>query len=360
MDKIDFRATYYFQVTKMVLLFYKNLDMKKIFLWIVVLLLNQYVIAQVDSLTNGLKGQIIRAFEKSPNSSNVFYAGLKGSALGTGKVYKSTDGGATWYSLNAGQPLDPYVADIQAIAESNTPQRTLWAGTWKNGLFKSIDEGLTWQKDIHFPSSDIRSIRVGVQNPELIYASTSAFGVVKSMDGGKHWERSPAPLIDSTFNFAWNIELDPHNDNIIYAQTFSDGVWKSIDQGKHWNQVLDTKGKVCWDMKISNRTKDIWVATSQRGDTLSTVFHSLDAGDTWEEISGVPQIGVNQVNVVESDVNNILFVGSWQDGVYKFKNGTWSKVDEVDFDGIAHMLSMDEKLLIGSWGNGVYIVDAKE
>ena len=360
MGKIDFLASHYFQVTKMVLLFFKNRNMKKIFLWNIMLLLSQYTIAQVDSLTNGLKGQIIRAFEQSPNSSNVFYAGLKGGTLGTGKVYKSIDAGATWYSLNNGQALDPYVADIQAIAESNTPQKTLWAGTWKSGLFKSVDGGQTWQKEVYFPSSDIRSIRVGVQNPDLIYASTSAFGVVKSVDGGKHWRRSPAELIDSTFNFAWNIELDPRNDNIIYAQTFSSGVWKSTNQGEHWNQILDTEGKVCWDMKISDSANDIWVATSQRGDTLSTVYHSLDAGNTWEEIPGVPQIGVNQISVINSAANNILFVGSWQDGVHRFKDGIWTKIDEVDFDSIAHLLSMEEKLLIGSWGNGVYIVNVKE
>lgn len=334
--------------------------MKKILLWNILLLLCQYGVAQVDSLTNGLKGQIIRAFEQSPSSPNIFYAGLKGSALGTGTVYKSTDAGQTWHSLNGGLPLDPYVADIQAIAESNTPERTLWAGTWKNGLFRSRDGGRSWQKDVHFPSSDIRSIRMGVQNPKLIYASTSAFGVVKSMDGGINWKRSPAALIDSTFNFAWNIELDPRDDNVIYAQTFGDGVWKSIDQGAHWTQVLDTEGKVCWDMRISEDANDIWVATSKRGDTLSAVYHSVDFGDTWKEISGIPQIGVNQINVVQSGTKKILYVGSWQDGVYKLENETWTKVAEVDFDGIAHLLVHENKTLVGSWGNGVYIIDDSE
>ena len=330
---------------------------KKLIIYSICIMMTQWSLAQTDSLTMGLKGQIVRAFEQSANSPRTFYAGLKGNRLGTGLMYKSEDAGETWHALNAGQAIDPYVADIQAVAQSNAPDATLWAGTWKSGLFKSGDGGATWQKDVHFPSADIRSIRMGVQHPRLIYAATSAFGVVKSTDGGQQWQRPPAAMIDSTFSFAWNIELDPTNDQVIYAQTFGDGVWKSTDEGSHWHLSLDTEGKVCWDMHVGREAKNIWVATSKRGDTLSTVYHSVDHGATWQEIPDVPQVGVNQVNVVNRNGKNILFIGSWQGGVHRYEDERWTKEEEVDTDAIAHILVLENKVLVGSWGNGIYLID---
>ncbi len=327
--------------------------MQQIFALFTALFICQTSLAQVDTIKYGLKGKIIRAFEQSPKSSDTYYAGLKGASFGTGLVYKSTDGGVTWYALNDSQPIDPYVADIQAIAESNLPETTLWAGTWKNGLFKSNNGGASWTKDVKFPSSDVRSIRTGIQHPSLIYASTSTFGVVKSLDGGATWVRNSPEIIDSSFAFAWSIEIDPSDDHTVYAQTFGDGVWRSKDGGESWSQLLDTDGQVAWDLKIAGNG-DIYVATSKRGDSKSTLYQSKDQGQSWIEIAEVPQIGINQVTLVEYDDRISLFVGSWQDGVHVLENGTWSKIDAVDHSGIAHLLTHGNTLLVGSWGNGVY------
>jgi photosystem II stability/assembly factor-like uncharacterized protein len=119
----------------------------------------------------------------------------------------------------------------------------IYAGTWKCGLFISDDDGKSWKKDINFHSGDVRSIKAGIQTPLLVYASTSAFGVVKSIDGGKTWKRNEALLVDSTFQFAWSIEVDPKDDSIVYAQTIDKGVWRSIDQGETWSQLLKTLTK---------------------------------------------------------------------------------------------------------------------
>ena len=329
--------------------------MQKILLLGLILLLQNYTSnAQIDSLRNGLKGKIIRALGKSSTSPSVYYAGLKGNELGSGLIYRSEDAGVTWDPLYDGKPVGGYIADIQAIEQAKDPQRTLYVGTWKNGLFKSVDEGESWQKDMHFPSADIRSIKAGIQNPLLVYAATSFFGVIKSVDGGQTWKRNAAAVVNNSFQFAWSIEIDKNDDNIIYAQTFRKGIWKSSDQGESWKQVLDTNGKVCWDMKVSKDSKEIWVASSISRDTLSAVFHSRDSGDTWEEIPNVPQIGVSQINVLDRNNNKTVAIGSWKNGVFLYKNNKWVKSDHVDFHSIAEILVADDEFLIGSWGNGTY------
>ena len=327
---------------------------KQIIITLLILIHCQLAFSQSYSLKFGLKGKIIRALENDPNSPSTFYAGLKGDSLGTGLVYKSNDFGKTWHHLNNGLPISPYISDIQSISVSKGSQKTIYVGTWKNGLHKSTDKGKSWEKDFTFPSSDIRSIKAGVQTPSLVYAATSNFGVVKSLDEGKTWKRCSPKTIDTTFKFAWSIALDNKNDSIVYAQTFNQGVWKSIDQGETWKQILDTKGLTCWDMKISENSNKIWVASSKSGDTLSAVYNSIDKGNTWTEISNIPQIGVNQINVVEHDNKETLIIGSWKDGVYTFQNDNWIKNNTIDFSAISEILINNTGLLIGSWGNGIY------
>lgn len=308
--------------------------------------------AQIDTIKYGLKGKIIRALSVSPTSSSTYYAGLKGTKFGSALVYKSEDAGKSWNALNNGEAISPYAADIQAIAVARDAAHTIYAGTWKDGLFKSIDHGNSWQSVLSAPSPDIRSIKTGIQHPNLVYAATSNFGVMKSIDNGLSWTRNDPAAIDSTFKFAWSIEIDESNDNIVYAQSYSNGVWKSIDQGESWTQILAVDNKVCWDMKVSD--KSLWVAASKSRDSISIVHYSADQGNTWTEIADVPQVGVNQINVIEKNGNSTLFIGSWSGGIYMLKEKIWTKVEQVDFDTISEILLSPNGLLIGTWGNGIY------
>lgn len=316
----------------------------------------QVTFSQEDSLKFGLKGKIIRSLSKTKATPTTFYAGLKGDNFGAALIYKSEDAGKTWFPINNGKSISPYASDIQAISIANDSKSTIYAGTWKDGLFKSTDHGKTWKRDKNIPSSDIRSIQSGIQTPLLVYASTSAFGVLKSIDGGETWKRNDPKVIESTFKFAWSIELDKNNDSIIYAQTFNKGVWQSMDQGDSWKKILDTKGQVSWDLKISEDSKSLWVAASKSGDSISSVYHSENQGKTWREINNVPQIGVSQINVIERKKEKIIFLGSWTNGIFVFENEAWKKMNEVDFDVISEIVLNDNELLIGSWGNGIYNV----
>jgi len=327
---------------------------KTIFLGLLLIFNVQLATSQSDSLKYGLKGKVIRALSNSPTSSSTFYAGLKGESLGSALIYVSEDSGNTWTPLNDGNPLSPYAADIQAIAVANDAANSMYAGTWKDGLFRSVDDGKTWKKIIQAPSSDIRSIKTGIQTPKLVYASTSSFGVIKSVDGGNTWKRNKPEIIDNTFKFAWSIEIDERNDSIVYAQTFNKGVWKSKDQGESWEQILNSNGRVSWDMKVAKKSNTIWVAASKSGDSISSIHRSSDGGQTWTEIDNVPQIGVSQINVVEQNKKEIVYVGSWNDGIYVLDDGNWKKNDKIDFNVISEILINGTKLLIGSWGNGVY------
>ena len=328
--------------------------MKKFIIGLILISQCQMANSQVDSLKFGLKGKIIRSLGKTPTSPSIFYAGLKGEGFGSALIYESTDFGKTWFPLNNGKPISSYASDIQAISIASDAKNSIYAGTWKDGLHKSIDKGKTWRRLFTMPSPDVRSISTGIQTPTLVYASTSTFGIIKSIDGGKSWKRNKPKTIESTFQFAWSIELDQKNDSIVFAQTYKKGVWKSTDQGNSWKQILDVKDKVCWDIKVSEKSKSIWVAASKSGDTISSIHHSKDQGETWNEIENVPQIGISQINVIEEKNKNIMIIGSWTNGVFELVHKKWRKLDKVDFTAISEILLNGNELIIGSWGNGIY------
>jgi len=306
-----------------------------------------------------LKGKIIRALCIDPGNSNSFYAGLKGSKMGTGLVFNSKNPSTNWEILHDKKPISPHTSDIQTIAVSPVDPAIIWAGTWKNGLYKSSDAGLSWGRVSQFPVSDIRSLKFGNNNAQLIYAATSSHGIIKSTDGGASWELSKPAVIDDSFKFAWSIEVSPVNDKVIYAMTFSKGVYKSIDSGENWRKVLDLDGMVAWDLKIADDGQKLWLASSKSGADESKVFTSDDGGETWNSLIDVPQIGANQVNVLSIGGANIIFLGSWNDGAYVYESSKWQKIEAIDFETISEILINDQLIIFGSWGNGIYTIKNK-
>ena len=94
--------------------------------------------------------------EPHPTDSRVFYVGTAG-----GGVWKSSDGGATVYSV-----FDDHPQSIGNIAvDPNNPQ-TVWVGTgeiWTRnstsvgyGLFKTTDGGTNWKEVPGFEKSNRR------------------------------------------------------------------------------------------------------------------------------------------------------------------------------------------------------------
>jgi photosystem II stability/assembly factor-like uncharacterized protein len=83
-----------------------------------------------------------------PKNPDIIYAGTGDrDNLANDGIYKSTDGGRTWQSINAGLPVDPSGRhySILTIAIDPTDSQTIYAGGF-GGLYKSIDGGQSWDQ----------------------------------------------------------------------------------------------------------------------------------------------------------------------------------------------------------------------
>ena len=92
----------------------------------------------------GPEGGQICTLAIDPMVPQTLYAGT-----GQGGVFKSTNGGRTWNSINTGLPKYinpglPNYYEVSSLAIDPTTSQTIYASTGGAGIFKSINGGSDW------------------------------------------------------------------------------------------------------------------------------------------------------------------------------------------------------------------------
>lgn len=268
-----------------------------------------------------------------------------------GGLYKSTDGGANWLTIDSGLPATfiggtRFIGNVRNVALDPRscpvpppsgpclvgPLRTLYvggsgrpdfsAGTYAAArIYKSVDAGANWSPSETglpptFPTALCASPQIVVplivdpSDPDTLYAGLSlsttgdpscaaptlANGVFKSLDGGATWVHSSdgLPRLAGAGSSHWNVlalALDPNDGNVLYA-----GAYEPVGGG------------------FSGR-----------------VFKSIDAGANWTDISvGIAGQDVRALLVDPAD-SDVVYAGTGgsianPSGIYKSTDGglTWN------------------------------------
>ena len=222
------------------------------------------------------------------------------------------------------------IADL-AVYEKNT---SIWyVGTAHGGVWKTTSNGALLTPIFEDKGlMSIGDVTVSQQNPDILWIGTGESnnrqstswgdGVWKSTDGGKTIQN--VGLKES--KHIGRILIDPTNDdNVLVAATgplFGSGgdrgVYKTTDGGKTWKRVLfvdDETGATDLAMAPSD-PKTIYAATYQRRRTAccvngggpgSGVWKSIDGGDTWTRLTGIPSgpLGRIAVDVYRKDPKTV-------------------------------------------------------
>ncbi|RKX99851.1 hypothetical protein DRP77_12570, partial [Candidatus Poribacteria bacterium] len=241
----------------------------------------------------------------APSEPDVVYAVMcrdrnavdEGRARRSYGVYKSIDGGDTWFEANGDLPLDARCINCIAIDPQN-PDR-IFIGTLRRGVFVSTDGGESWEeRNSGLRSVDVRSLAISPENPDLIYAGLGeGAGFFISKDGGKSWERArgvevvcppyllplgggaegisfdkPSILLISqtSYGIPWSvitsIVIDPTDPRRLFLSDIATGVYVSRDGGRSWrsmNEGLTVKAVKA--LAISSDGGTLYAATSGGG-----------------------------------------------------------------------------------------------
>ncbi|MHA2221701.1 MAG: WD40/YVTN/BNR-like repeat-containing protein, partial [Candidatus Thorarchaeota archaeon] len=161
-------------------------------------------------------------------------------------IFKSIDGGNTWFESNTGWTND----GVFALETHPINHDIIYAGTY-NGISRSLDGGTTWEAwDEGWPAEQWAfSIDFDPRDPEIMYAcskngenegtGSSIFRgtVMKSLNGGADWFEITNGL-NITQEF-FKIIVDKHNPDTIYLATEQEGVFISYDGGAFWESWTD-------------------------------------------------------------------------------------------------------------------------
>ena len=226
---------------------------------------------------NGPEGGKINILVVDPTNVDIVYAGTEG-----GGVYKSTDGGDNWSTVNSG--LDNKY--VRSLAVDPTDTDTLYAGTSSSDLFKTTNAAATWvQIGTSMSFGDIRTLAIDPIDTDIIYAGSYGNGVYRSDDGGNTWQKFwkdeegcwGPPGVHPGFPIS--AVIDPDDPMTIFANNYGGGVFKSTDGAKTW--INCSNGYTGADLR--------GIAIDSKNPNL---VYCVGRSGTWKSLRGIDWKGI--------------------------------------------------------------------
>jgi photosystem II stability/assembly factor-like uncharacterized protein len=176
--------------------------------------------------------------------------------------------GGLWVTSNNGQSFSPLfqneeVSTIGDIAVHWASNSTIWIGTGENnssrssyagnGIYKSSDNGTTWEHSGLSDSHHIGRIVLHPTDPQKIwvaalghlYSPNEERGVFYSADGGASWTRQ---LFVNSTTGAIDLIINPINPNELFAAMWDKerAAWNFRGHGKNSGVYHSTNGGATW------------------------------------------------------------------------------------------------------------------
>jgi photosystem II stability/assembly factor-like uncharacterized protein/tetratricopeptide (TPR) repeat protein len=211
--------------------------------------------------------------------------------------------------------------DVEGISPRGK-QYTIWIGSATGGVWKSTNEGTTFEPVFdEMPSASIGDIAIDPKNPDVVWVGTgeanifrssnAGCGIFKTTDGGKTWELMG---LENTHTIP-RIRVHPQNTDIVYVAAGGHewtaneerGLYKTTDGGKNWAKnwakvLFIDKYTGVNDLVLDPLNPDaVYCTTWQRmrlkwndprtykDHKNNGIWKSTDGGQTWQKINrGLP------------------------------------------------------------------------
>ncbi|HLF57023.1 MAG TPA: glycosyl hydrolase [Thermoanaerobaculia bacterium] len=319
-----------------------------------------------------------------PGDPSVWYV-----AVGSGGVWKTTNGGTTFKPLFDGQ--SSYSIGCVTIDPSNPS--TVWVGTGENvggrhvgfgdGIYVSRDGGASWEKRGLTDSQHLSKIVVHPSDPNTLWVAAQGplwspggeRGIYKTTDAGATWKKV---LGAGEWTGATDIVLDPRDPKLLYAATWQhqrtvaaylgggpeSGIHKSTDGGETWTKLKTglpegNLGKI--GLAVSPQNPDVVYAAIELDRRTGGIWRSADRGASWEKrsdrVSGATGPHYYQELYASPHVFDRIYLMDTVARVSDDGGKTWRDLGNerrhVDNHALAFRADDPDYLLVGTDG-GVY------
>jgi len=248
-----------------------------------------------ELVTRGLpEAPTIRAIVTHPEHPETVYVGTQHGP------YRSTDHGEHWEQLNVPDHGSPVWSLVFDPRDSNV----LYAGYENCEIFRSEDGGERWRRlpvTVRFPevtmgaganpAKRVLELAANPADPKEIYAAIEVGGIIRSLDGGEHWENvSHGQYLNDDTVDMHGVLVGRWRPGMVLAIGRA-GLFRSTDQGEHWASArlepLNPKGQTyCRDIREApGDPKTIWVAAGANFQSdVGVLFRSSDGGSSWARV----------------------------------------------------------------------------
>ncbi|WP_439105843.1 VPS10 domain-containing protein [Congregibacter sp.] len=274
----------------------------------------------------GMSGRVSSVASVSSNPNMI----VVGAA--SGGVWRSDNGGITWDALFDDQSVN----SIGAVAINQTYPDIIWVGTGEgatrnstsigDGMYRSTDGGRSWVKAGLEGTERINRIALHPTDPDIAYVSALGplwndggdRGVFKTTDGGKSW--TPILTGPNERTGATDVKMDPGNPNKLFASLWQfrrwpyrfesggpgSGLYYSLDAGDSWTQLTEEDGIPKGDLGRSifaiapSDSSRVYALVEAKD---SALIRSDDAGMSWTTVNDETNITIRPFYYMLLDVD---------------------------------------------------------
>lgn len=208
----------------------------------------------------------------APYSQGVpLYASGHPATGGNTGLIKSTDGGKTWQQVATvlDSPIDFHAMGVT----KSDPNLIIGFDSEGRGLFKTVDAGKNWQA-LQFPDY-VSALAISPIDSDLVFAGTGK-GIYQSSDGAQTWTQIEQYKGLSVFALTFD------ENGVLYASIDQFGLSKSADLGKTWEKI--NTPKFTTTSIAVNSQNDILYIAGYVPDGYQEVYQSSDDGNNWNLI----------------------------------------------------------------------------
>ena len=175
-------------------------------------------------------------------------------------------------------------------------RRTLYATVFDKGVYKSVDDGLTWTLKSNGISGNLNAWRMSILPDGTLYLLVARGlknkkavdgAIYKSSDGAEHWEKVSLP---DGVNAPNDLVFDPGNPGRAYLACWPaecdekdefGGLYSTDDGGRNWRNIFDPSAHVYSVAILPDNPSVLFIVTFD-----SAAWRSEDSGKTWSRLRG--------------------------------------------------------------------------
>lgn len=231
-------------------------------------------------------------------------------AAPNGGLWKTTDGGLTYFSLGEDLPQQPVGVVIVDQKNPNNIYISLGEkeGWWQYGLgvYKSTDGGATWKTTgLSWRLTESKVLFSMVMNPRnssILIAATNN-GLYKTYNGGTTWQK----VHNDQFS---DVVYKPGDTSVVYAARYdywgTSEVFRSGDGGASWSQVSSFNTQKAFLKLAVTAAAPAFLGVNASQDNAKKFFRSDNSGTSFSFVSDMPE---NLVFFVSQQNPSVMYCG---------------------------------------------------